>query len=48
MPCCMNSCHTVRERLTILGIPRSRVVNAYYANLVLVLGFIVFSLFSIS
>lgn len=39
---------TVRKRLTILGIPRSRVVNAYYANLVLVLGFIVFSLFSIS
>ena len=31
---------TVRKRLTILGIPRSRVVNAYYANYVLVLGFI--------
>jgi hypothetical protein len=31
---------TVRKRLTILGIPRSRVVNAYYANLVLVLGYV--------
>ena len=31
---------TVRKRLTILGIPRSRVMNAYYANLVLVLGYV--------
>ena len=38
---------TVGKRLTIFGIPRSRVVNAYYANHVSVLGFIVFSLFSI-
>ena len=31
---------TVRKRLTTLGIPRSRVVNAYYANLVLVLRYV--------
>ncbi len=33
---------TVGKRLTIFGIPRSRVVNTYYANHVLVLGFICF------
>jgi hypothetical protein len=31
---------TVRQRLTVIGAPRSRVVNAYYANLVLVLRYV--------
>lgn len=31
---------TVRRRLTVIGVPRSRVVNAYYANLVLVLRYV--------
>jgi hypothetical protein len=31
---------TVRRRLVALGVPKSRVVNAYYANLVLVLRYV--------
>jgi hypothetical protein len=31
---------TVRRRLTVLGVSRSRIVNAYYANLVLVLRYV--------